>query len=342
MFDAAALAADEILSIPEDQPERLFGSPDELGSRYRALAMWWHPDHALLRGTKSTEVFQWIGKLHRTAREKLADGFWRAPGWIEFHASNGIVHRMSHVREFDLGLGEGYLGLDLIAYALRREFADLMGNALRLMANLSYQSEGMRDMMSSRLPHQRESFEVADRVVILVDKPADAIRLRDLHEYLGRQMDARHVAWILSELLNIACYLDWAGLVHGDISMDNIFVDPRQHKASLLGGWWYAMPAESRLTALPSRTVAVMPRDALESKRANSRITLNGIRLVGRELLGATTAVPNTFSTWLRLPAPGSAVEDYSDWQSILADSFGPRRFAELFASTSDIYKEGR
>jgi hypothetical protein len=342
MFDAAALAADEILSIPEDQPERLFGSPEEVASRYRALAMWWHPDHASLRGTKTAEVFQRIAKLHSKAREKLADGFWRTPGWIEFHASNGTLHRMSNVREFDCGIGEGYLGLDLVAYALKREFADLIGSALRLTANLSYQSEEMRGMMSLRLPHQRENFEIGDRTVLVVDKPVAMVRLRDLHEYLGKQMDTRHVAWILSELLNIACYLDWAGLVHGDISLDNIFVDPRKHTASVLGGWWYAMPAESRLTALPSRTVAVMSRDALENKRATPRITLNGIRLLGQELLGASTAVPNAFSTWLRLPPPDSALQDYSDWQTILADSFGPRRFAELSVSTSDIYKEGR
>lgn len=342
MFDAAALTADEILSIPEDQPERLFGTPEELASRYRALAMWWHPDHASLRGTKTSEVFQWIANLHSKAREKLAHGFWRTAGWIEFHVANGARHRVSHVREFDLGIGEGYLGLDLVAYTLKREFADLMGNALRLMANLSYKSEEMRGMMSSRLPHRRENFEIADRTVMIIDKPIDSIRLRDLHEHLGKQMESRHVAWILSELLNIACYLDWAGLVHGDISMDNIFVEPRKHTASLLGGWWYAMPAESRLTALPSRTVAVMPRNALENKQAIPRITLNGIRLVGQELLGASTAVPSAFSTWLRLPAPDSALQDYTDWQSILADSFGPRRFAELSVSPSDIYKEGR
>jgi hypothetical protein len=249
---------------------------------------------------------------------------------------------MSRVREFGFGIGEGYLGVDVVAYTLKSEFADLMGNALRLMASLSYQSEEMRRMMSSRLPHQRENFEIADRIVMVIDKPAKAIRLRDLHEYLGKQMDARHVAWILSELLNIACYLDSAGLVHGDISMDTIFVDPKKHTASLLGGWWYAMAAESRLTALPSRTVAVMPMDVLENKRANPRITLNGIRLVGQELLGANTAVPQAFSTWLRLPAPDSALQDYTDWQFVLADSFGPRRFAELSVSPSDIYKEGR
>lgn len=342
MFDASALAADEILSIPEDHPERLFGSQEELASRYRALAMWWHPDHASLRGTKSAEVFLWVAKLHSKAQEKLAHGFWRTPGWIEFHASDGTLHRMSHVREFDFGIGEGYLGLDLVAYALKREFTDLTGNALRLMANFSYQSEEMRGMMSLRLPHHRKNFEIGDRMVLVVDKPMAMIRLRDLHEYLGKQMDARHVAWILSELLNIACYLDWAGLVHGDITMDNIFVDPGKHTASLLGGWWYAIPVGSRLTVLPSRTVTVMPRDVLENKRANARITLNGIRLLGQELLDASMAVPKAFSTWLRLPVPDSALQDYSDWQTILADSFGPRRFAELSVSTSDIYKEGR
>jgi hypothetical protein len=111
MIDAVALAADEILSIPEDQPERLFGTPEELAARYRALAMRWHPDHASLLGTKTAEVFQWIAKLHSNACGNLVNGFWRTPEWIEFHASNGITHRISHVRDFDFGIGEGYMRL---------------------------------------------------------------------------------------------------------------------------------------------------------------------------------------------------------------------------------------
>src|SRR5438874_1671920 len=111
MIDVATLSASEILAIPEDQPERLFGSPDEMAARYRALAMRWHPDRAALRGpcAGADEVFSRIAALHAKGREKLDRGTWRTPGIIEFHGQDGRLRRVRHQRAFDLGIGEGYL-----------------------------------------------------------------------------------------------------------------------------------------------------------------------------------------------------------------------------------------
>src|SRR5262249_50849978 len=139
------------------------------------------------------------------------------------------------------------------------------------------------------------------------------------------------------------------GIVHGDVSRDSAFVSPRDHVVGLFGGWWYAAHAGLRLSALPGRTVAALPAAVIDARHATPRITLTLIRLLGRELLGDETgtrlapspAVPGPLAEWLRLPPPESALADYADWQTVLTDSFGPRRFAELPVLASDIYRKG-
>ena len=79
MPDAAVLTAAAILAIPEDQPERLFGTPDAITGCYHALAKRWHPDHAA--GVKA--VFSHVAILHAKACEKRDLGLWRTPGLLE-------------------------------------------------------------------------------------------------------------------------------------------------------------------------------------------------------------------------------------------------------------------
>jgi hypothetical protein len=42
--------------------------------------------------------------------------------------------------------------------------------------------------------------------VLVLEKPVGTIRLRDLIEHFGGRLDPRHVAWMMSELLNVAAY----------------------------------------------------------------------------------------------------------------------------------------
>jgi hypothetical protein len=163
----------------------------------------------------------------------------------------------------------------------------------------------------------------------------------------GGRLDPRHVAWIVSALLNVCCYLQYAGLVHNALSPDTCFIAPPDHTVSVLGGWWYAAPAGERMTAAPAATIAWGPHHLLASGRADMRTDLELVRAIGRELLGdvsgvrlaRTGAAPAALIDWLRLPASSDPIEDYRTWRTrVLPDSFGARRFVELPLTQSDIY----
>ena len=343
----STLSAAAILAIPEDHPERLFGTPEAITPLWRALARTWHPDHAA--DAMAATVFAHIGCLHARALEKRDLGQWRTPGLLELRGADGVTRRVRHIREFPFELGAAYLGRTLLTYVIEDEYADLAETARRTITGLGYADDRMRENLRGRLPVLKTSFTTRDQTVLVLERPAGALRLRDALDHHGGRIAAAHAAWIISELLNLACYLSWAGLAHGDISPDTVYIVPAKHTIWLAGGWWYANPVGARMNALPERSLTVAPADVLDTKQAGERLGLELIRLLGREMLGdpdglrlgADPDTPSALGGWLRLPAPGGAREDYGQWPEVLRDSFGPRKFVAWNMTAEDLYKEG-
>lgn len=145
-----------------------------------------------------------------------------------------------------------------------------------------------------------------------------------LPAHLSKIVGTAHASWIISSLYNLLCYLEWAGLTHNDIQVDNIWIDPVQHSAHLLGGWWFAAPVSSRLTHLPQSSLPA-PRDKLASPVVDLRL----IKQLGLQLIGDRTGMTLPRSPkvdFLRAPTTGSAVKDYGLWIKCL----GERKFVEL------------
>ena len=136
----------------------------------------------------------------------------------------------------------------------------------------------------------------------------DAVLLEDLLDHFGGAIDARHVGWIVNRLHNLACYFDYAGIVHHDIGPRTFFVSPRFHSGLLLGGWWYARLQGESIRALPDRTLRIAPPDVIRSRRADKRVDLELIRQTGRELLGAARGmgangdgkIPPAMARWIK------------------------------------------
>jgi hypothetical protein len=332
--------ASQILDIPMLEPERLFGMPTDVQATYHALARRWHPDMP----TGDPNVFARINELHGRAKHLVEIGTWHVPGLFEFTAA-GKQYRVHYLRSFDFELGKAFLGKTLITYVITKDFADLTENARKIITGLRYPDNETREVMGRYLPKLVEYHETATDVVIVIAKPADLIRMRDLLTHLGGKIDGKHVAWMVSRMLNLASYLEWAGLTHNDLSLDTLFVCPEHHTVCLLGGWWYAAPVNDKLTAVPIRTLNHSPREVITSKRASLRIDPELVRLTGRELLGDASGmrlvndpdVRKQIVDWLRMSGPGSAIQDYTQWRERI---LGPRKFVRLPVSATDVYAE--
>ncbi|MCP5196933.1 MAG: J domain-containing protein [Gammaproteobacteria bacterium] len=339
-------SAEALLAIPLTEPERLFThDAGQARQEFRALARVWHPDRCAQ--ARATEVFQHLSRLYEAAIHKLRDGVWKTPGLLILRGCDGTEFRIHYRREREFELGKMFIGDQIVACLVGKEHGDLFQNALDMIGCLPCADPRMAREISYYLPEVIRHFEIEAHQVLILRKAPDLLLLRDVLERFAGQLDARHVAWILSSLLNLACYLDYARLAHNAISIDTYFISPQRHSGALLGGWWYATKQGERMRAAPTATIQYAPFEVLACPRGDQRTDLNLIRALGRELLGDITgmgltpgsAVPWPLLDWLRLPAAGSALDDYRTWQSqILPDSFGERRFVKLDLTPQDLY----
>ena len=346
MLDLATLTAGDLLRIPASEPERLF-APDRtaVDRAFRTLAATWHPDRS--GHAQATVVFQHVAALRHSALERLRRGEWHEPGCLTLAARDGRTHCLRYLRRRPFELGDLHVGADSAAWIVERAHADLVDIALHRIDGFCFADDAMRRAVSRYLPVVTRTVDTAERRVVMVRKPADMILLADLLQHAGGTLDARHVAWILSELHCFACWLEWAGLTHNAIAPDTVFVSPAHHAVAVLGGWWYATPVRARLKALPARTLNLAPADIIRRKAADSRVDLDLIRALGREMLGYPTGIapargsriPAALDTWLGLASNGLARSDYALWKRVLTDAFGVRRFTPLNIKPEDVYR---
>jgi hypothetical protein len=347
--DLAALSAQALLAIPEDRPERLFeGSLDEVKSAWRTLAMVWHPDRS--SHPQANAVFQHIQRIHAQAVERIGHGDRAGHGVLKLGAIDGRAYEINYLRRHRFELGEMLVAGTVVAFVVDRAHADLVQNAERMIRGLDYADAGMRGQFARHLPAYpfAGAFQTDSAYVVMMRKQPDMLLLRDVLEHVKGRLDARHVAWVVSSLLNLCCYFQYAGIAHNALSPDTCFMSPASHGVAVLGGWWYAAGLGTRMLAAPAATLAWAPYDLMHTRCADIRTDLELVRAIGRELLGDVSgmrlarenAAPTAMIDWLRLPASDDPIEEYRTWRTqVLHDSFGARRFAELPLTQSDIYR---
>lgn len=317
------MTAAAILAVACDEPERVFGAdPNRIDEVSRALAMRWHPDRNPAR--EAGAVLAHLTGLKAAAAARAGQGRWRRRGAVAFDAVDGRRFEMNVLRSHGFELGEIHVATRCIAYAVARQHADLFAAGQDAMARLACRDDDARNSFEPRLPRVLHMFETADRLVIVLQKSADQILLRDLIAHCGGALDPRHVAWIVSDLESLACYLGlpFVGLVHPALGPETILASPRCHSVTIVGGWPYAVALGAKLRAAPGRFVDHAPKVLLLAAEASERLTLEALRLTACACLGHASPVtaqrdarvPQPFARWLLQPSADTAIEDYDAW----------------------------
>jgi hypothetical protein len=334
------LSAEEILKIPINDPGKLFSHDHETRKiTYRFLGKRWHPDVA--GGSK--EVFAHISVLYKAAE----NGNWDNHKILDLiEKKTNKKFNLKYLIKHPFELGDVYIGNTIIGWFIRHEHEDLVLHGLKAIGSIRFPDNRMKEQHQKFLPFVEKTINTLDGYLVLMKKPEDAILLSDLIKHLGR-IPPKHMAWIISSLLNILSFYEIIGLTHNGLTTETVFVSPKDHTAFPLGGWWYALKGKKSIKFLPPTVHAITPKDVLANKIADARIDLASIRAIARTAIGDPTGarlqntddIPKSLANWLRLPPPKSAIKDYENWGKVLKDSWGPRRFLKLDVDLSAIYK---
>lgn len=333
-----SLTAAEILAVPAFDASRVLpGDEDAIRSRFRDLVRDWHPDRC--REPKAPEVFAHLVKLRDAA---LAGG--PKASVRTFLGKAGKSFEMSYLKASRFDAGEILVGRGSVAYLVEPDFADLVARA-EATAAPRFANDRMRKEMERFLPSLLRREPVSEGEVLVYGRTPDQILLRDLLDSAG-PVEPVHAAWLVSGLLNVACWLSWAGLCHGAISPETVLVSPKHHSVALTGPFLYAAAIGRRPEALPERTLSTLPRLALAGQAVDGTVDLDLVRATVREALGDPAGVrislrkdvPTAFATWLAMPPSKDARQDYASWERARESSFGPRRFVGMGVRPEAVY----
>jgi len=336
----------KILNMKE--PGELYsGNPDTIKEEYANLAKAHHPDK---NGNtdEATEAMAKINDWYQLSLELIKDGKWMTPGVIKLSAKDNKTYEVKYRVAHDFELGKMYIGNTVVLYLVNNLHKDLFDNTSKIINGFTFASSDMKEEVSKYLPKILAKFETKDdQLGIVIQKTPDLFLLKDVLEYFDGKVPDRHVAWILSSLYNITCYMDYAKLSQNAISLDTYFISTKYHSGSLLGGWWYSVPQGEKMLGVSEKVYSVMPPQVKSKKSGNIQTDLEAIRLIGRELLGdkngtklASMGIPQPFIDWLRGVSSTKALKDYSDWREVLNKSYGERKFVELNIDDKEFYEK--
>ena len=325
--------ADTILAIPLDEPGRLFQRA-QLDQQRKELLKAWHPDRN--KDPKAGDVLNHILKLADLAKERIEAGTWQTPGLLELkHASGRYEIRYQSKRNIEIGTM--YVGRTAVTFVIDKIHQDLVEDAKRSIASISYPSDRVREQIERFMPKIIGTIETDTHVGFALSKTNDVLLLSDIkNHFIDRHIPPVHVAWIISSLMNLACFCQVTDLVLPGLDSESVFISPPHHTTPLLGGWWFATKGGGKIKALTRSAYETLPPSLIS--KPTTRINTELIKAIGRDLLVSTAPKPMT--EWLALPSSNDAIQDYAVWRDkVLKDSFGERRFSKLEITETDLYR---
>jgi hypothetical protein len=319
---------DVLMALRPAQARVLFpGDRPAISARYKDLAKRWHPDRN--RDPRAADVFARLSELHGIAL-RIVDGVSATQERV-FRTRDGRTFRLRWAVRHETDFGEVLVGERHVAHVVPADLDDLSGRAARWTPQFADAS--MRSEMERFLPHVTAILDTAEARVFVESKTPDQVLLRDLLR--AGPVEPRHAAWMTTRLVNLACWLQWAGIAHGALGPDTLLVSPEFHSVAITGPFLCGRSFGRAMDVLPERTLSTAPRYAAAGAVSDARLDPELVRQTIREVLGdpagtrlaADPDFPKPFANWLLMPAATGAQDDFPSWEQARDASFGPRRF---------------
>ena len=271
------------------------------------------------------------GNENERERKKRAEELWHFADEQTFECTDGSDISVKYMYRFRLKDTEVFVARRNIIFHFLKNWTAEADRFRKNVSLLDYPSADTRNL-ASFFPTVSGGFELTDGTGILViTKHEDEYPL-----CLFGRLSGRHTAWIISRLENLCCVLEYNGLVHPEIGIDTVYINPYTHQASLYGGFSHVVRNNS--LSPDGKTVLT------------TKTNLTGLRDTAANILGFERSglvrpnddIPPALSDFINGMPKGSAYEDFELWDNTLIKAYGERKFITMETDDEQIYGNRR
>ncbi len=317
-------------------------SPDKATMRqeYLAYSKLYHPDVC-----HDSEIFKIISSLYQQGMKNLDYNGTLINEWsnrtIIIVDTNGKQYQMRYEGKYEFEFGMEFVGEYTILYIFEKQYEKYYRNMVQIIPKITYADDHMKQYFSNFMPKIRQHGTTTEgRFYIAIAKQDTEYPLKAmLNMSIFRQgLNSKDIAWMVSRLNNLICFLEFNGIVHNGITPDNLFVDLSKHGVCLYGGWWYAVKECTKMIGCTKQVYDVMPPGAKQSKVAMRVTDINCVKLFLKKNLDIHNDYKGELMQWACSPSTDDALKSLKEWSAKLDKAFGKREFHKMEVSKNEIY----
>lgn len=236
--------------------------------------------------------------------DKADDSFlWTYHATEVFKATSGADVTIEYLFYYEEDGVKTYVAKSSVIFVFDMLGKNKIDSFLNGISMLDYPSADLKNL-SKYFPVLKSRIELeGGKTLLAFAKPENVYPL-----FAFGSMAPEHVAWVVSRLENFSCVFEFSNMVHGGMSINSVFVNPRTHEAYLFGGWWNAHP-----------------------KRSEDKTDLLALRKVAKQLLGENyNASPEEFKRFMAGKPAEDAYTDFGLWDEVIEKGFGGHKFVKF------------
>lgn len=294
--------------------ELFHSGEDNIRKEYREYAKIIHPD--VCDDPDAEAAFQQLSEFYEDAIKSARDGTF------------GYLHRM----KFEIG--ERIVYDDRIIYIFDKGKEKYRERYSESCQKIRYKDMRMTETYRNRMPVVWED----DKQQIVIHKKETQYPMDLFLKVYGPELGGRDIAWMISRMCDLLCFLKYNGLVLNDIQPRSLFIDPDDHSISIYGGWWYAAREGEKMIGTSKEVYSLMPSAVRTNGLASAITDMESMKQMFRTIC-AGKDIPKPITDWIDSGSTGDPYQAYFDWNVALDKAYGPRKFKKFETKKENIYQ---
>lgn len=231
---------------------------------------------------------------------------------------------------------EGDTKKDLVLKIVREQNNnDLINNEIRILKMFALHTDNFAKLINNHICLPLDVFEIEGKQSIIFEKLDNFISLEDVLIKYPNGIELKHVAWMTNRILGALIITNHFNLIHGALIPSNFLINPENHNGKLID-WCNTIQNSEKLKTKISDCQWYYPPDNIDKLDFGFDIFMFA-KLLIQLITGKQSEIPNNIpkpmSNFIRACLLGKAYrpkdanELFSEWQDILKNIFGERKF---------------